>query len=43
VVLLPCRHLPLCGSAACAAMLGTPPLCPLCRVPVNDTLAVFQL
>jgi hypothetical protein len=43
VVLLPCRHLPLCGSAVCAAMLGVPPLCPLCRAPVNDTLAVFQL
>jgi hypothetical protein len=43
VVLLPCRHAPLCGSAVCAAMLGAPPLCPLCRAPVNDTLAIFQL
>ena len=41
VVLLPCRHQPLCGSAACAAMLGAPPLCPLCRKPVADTLHTF--
>jgi hypothetical protein len=31
VVLLPCRHQPLCGSPECFAMLGAPPLCPLCR------------
>jgi hypothetical protein len=41
VVLLPCKHLPLCGSAACAAMMGTLPLCPMCRAPVLDTLSVF--
>jgi hypothetical protein len=43
LVLLPCKHIPVCASAACAAMMGTPPLCPMCRVPVADTLAVFPL
>jgi hypothetical protein len=37
VVLLPCKHLALCGAPACAAMLGAPPRCPLCRVAVADT------
>ncbi len=41
VVLLPCRHQPLCGAAECAAMLGSPPLCPLCREPVADTMHTF--
>jgi hypothetical protein len=41
-VLLPCRHLVLCGAPSCAAMLGTPPLCPLCRVAVADTMQVFM-
>jgi hypothetical protein len=41
VVLLPCKHLALCGSAACAAMLGAPPLCPVCRALVADTMAIF--
>jgi hypothetical protein len=41
LVLLPCRHLPLCGSPACAAMLGARPLCPVCRTAVADTLSVF--
>jgi hypothetical protein len=41
LLLLPCRHVPVCASAACAAMMGAPPLCPLCRVAVADTLAVF--
>ena len=36
-VLLPCRHLALCGAPACAAILGAIPLCPLCRKPVADT------
>jgi hypothetical protein len=40
-VLLPCRHLALCGAPACAAMLGAQPLCPLCRKPVAELLAVF--
>ena len=40
-VLLPCRHLALCGAPACAAMLGAPPLCPLCREPVADTMQLF--
>jgi hypothetical protein len=43
VVLLPCRHVPLCAAPACAAMLGAPPLCPLCRVAVADTLQVYPL
>jgi hypothetical protein len=39
VVLLPCRHVPVCASAACIeTMCG---LCPLCRAPVADTLTVF--
>ena len=41
VVLLPCRHQPLCASPACAAFLGAPPLCPLCREPVADTMRTF--
>lgn len=41
VGLLPCRHLTLCDSAACAAMLGAPPLCPTCREPVADTVRLF--
>ncbi len=41
VALLPCKHLALCAAPACAAMMGTPPLCPLCRVPVADTLQLF--
>jgi hypothetical protein len=41
LVLLPCRHLPLCGAPACLAMLGAPPLCPICRAAVADTLSVF--
>jgi hypothetical protein len=41
-VLLPCRHLVLCGAPGCAAMLGTqPPRCPLCRAAVADTMQVF--
>ncbi len=34
--LLPCKHVPLCGGAACAAALGVPPRCPLCRAAVDD-------
>jgi hypothetical protein len=41
VVLLPCRHQPLCAAPACVAMLGVPPLCPLCREPVADTIHTF--
>ncbi len=41
LVLLPCRHQPLCGSPDCFAMLGAPPLCPLCRLRVADTLQTF--
>ena len=40
-VLLPCRHLALCTAPACAAMLGAPPLCPLCRKAVADTMQLF--
>ena len=43
VALLPCRHLALCGSAACAAMLGAPRRrCPVCREGVEDMLSVFM-
>ena len=41
VALLPCKHLALCATPACAVMLGAPPLCPLCRVLVADTLQLF--
>ena len=41
VAVLPCRHLPLCASPECAAMMGSPPLCPLCRVRVADTLQLY--
>ena len=41
VGLLPCRHLLLCDSAACATMLGAPPLCPTCREPVADIVRLF--
>ncbi len=39
--LLPCRHWLLCGSPGCAAMLGAPPLCPVCRERVADTMQLF--
>ena len=40
--LLPCRHLALCGSPACFALLGAPqPHCPVCREPVLDSLTLF--
>jgi hypothetical protein len=39
--LLPCRHWLLCASPGCAAMLGAPPLCPVCRERVADTLQLF--
>ncbi len=41
LLLLPCRHLALCGAPACAAMLGAPPRCPLCRVTIVDMFSVF--
>ncbi len=41
IAMLPCRHVPLCGAPACAAMLGAPPLCPLCREAVVDTMQLF--
>ncbi len=40
-VILPCKHLLLCASPACAAMLGAPARCPLCRVVVSDTMQLF--
>ncbi len=45
VLLLPCRHLALCGASRCADRLGFPPCrtCPLCCASVDDTLAVFPL
>jgi hypothetical protein len=39
--LLPCCHWLLCASPSCAAMLGAPPLCPVCRERVADTLQLF--
>ncbi len=41
VALLPCRHWLLCASPGCADMLGAPPLCPVCRERVADTLQLF--
>jgi hypothetical protein len=41
LLLLPCRHLALCGAPACLAMLGAPPLCPVCRKRVEQRLDVF--
>ena len=41
VALFPCRHLALCGAPECAAMLGAPPMCPLCRKPVADMIQLF--
>jgi hypothetical protein len=45
VLLLPCRHLVLCGKMRCADRLGFPPCrtCPLCRASIDDTLVVFPL
>lgn len=40
VALLPCRHLPVCASAECATMLGQPPLCPICRIPVAERVVI---
>ena len=41
VAVLPCRHLPLCAAADCAAAMGAPPRCPLCRMGVTDTMRLF--
>ena len=41
LAVLPCRHLPLCAAADCAAAMGTPPRCPLCRVGVTGTMQLF--
>ncbi len=41
IAMLPCRHLSLCDSVACATMLGAPLLCPTCREPVADTMRLF--
>ena len=38
---LPCRHLSICGSAECLAMLGTPPRCPICRCAVAETRQIY--
>jgi hypothetical protein len=45
LLMLPCRHLALCGARSCADRLGFPPCrtCPLCRVSLDDTLLVFPL
>ena len=40
VVLMPCCHMPLCKAKDCAAMLGSPQRCPLCRAGVDSTMAV---
>ncbi len=40
-VMLPCKHLLLCASPACAAMLGAPARCPTCRAEVADTMQLF--
>ena len=42
VALFPCRHLALCGAPECAAMLGAPPMCPLCRKPVAEMFQLFM-
>jgi len=36
-VLFSCHHHCLCGSLECFRMLGTPPLCPICRSAVAET------
>ena len=41
LAVLPCRHLPLCAAADCAAAMGAPPRCPLCRVGVVGTMQLF--
>ena len=40
VALLPCRHFPMCAEPECAAMLGKPPLCPMCRLEVAERVVV---
>jgi hypothetical protein len=40
-VVLPCKHLVLCASPGCAAMMGQPARCPLCRRGVTDTMQLF--
>ena len=40
-VLLPCYHHCLCGSLECLRMLGTPPLCPICRSTVAETRQIY--
>jgi hypothetical protein len=41
VLLMPCRHLALCDAPECAAMLGAPPRCPVCREAVAHTISVY--
>ena len=41
LAVLPCRHLPLCAAADCAAAMGTPPRCPLCRVGVTGAMQLY--
>ena len=40
-VLFPCHHHCLCGSLECLRMLGTPPLCPICRSAVAETRQIY--
>ena len=40
VALLPCRHFPMCAAPECAAMLGKPPQCPMCRLGVAERVVV---
>ena len=40
VALLPCRHYPMCAAPECAAMLGKPPQCPMCRLEVAERVVV---
>ena len=40
-VLLPCYHHCLCGSLECLRMLGTPPLCPICRSAVAHARQIY--
>ena len=39
--LLPCTHLVLCDDASCAAYLGQPAQCPVCRATVTSYQRVF--
>jgi len=40
-IMIPCFHHCVCGSLECFRLLGTPPLCPICRCAVAETRQIY--